>query len=80
MACYAEDHFHAVSESGRHARGRNRRWFERALPVDVILSKTLVMLGVAWPCSGPKIPRPFWQKLTRDDMSGEAFQISRHQK
>jgi dimethylglycine dehydrogenase len=71
VACYAEDHF-MLFGSGTMQEA-HRRWFERALPVDVIYQN----VSDAWhglALSGPK-SRALLAELTRDDISGEAFKF-----
>jgi dimethylglycine dehydrogenase len=71
VACLAEDHF-MIFGSGAMQEA-HRRWFEKDLPADVQYANVSDdWHGIA--LSGPK-SRDLLARITRDDVSGEAFKF-----
>jgi dimethylglycine dehydrogenase len=71
VACLAEDHFMLFGSGAMQEA--HRRWFERSLPDDVSYANVSDdWHGIA--LSGPK-SRALLQKITRDDVSAEAFKF-----
>jgi dimethylglycine dehydrogenase len=71
VACLAEDHFMLFGSGAMQEA--HRRWFEKDLPDDVTYANVSDdWHGIA--LSGPK-SRDLLQRITRDDVSGEAFKF-----
>ncbi|WP_420397653.1 GcvT family protein [Nioella sp.] len=71
VACLAEDHFMLFGSGAMQEA--HRRWFEKDLPADVSYANVSDdWHGIA--LSGPK-SRELLQRITRDDMSAEAFRF-----
>ena len=71
VACLAEDHFMLFGSGAMQEA--HRRWFEKDLPTDVSYANVSDdWHGIA--LSGPK-SRELLQRITRDDVSAEAFKF-----
>jgi dimethylglycine dehydrogenase len=71
VACLAEDHFMLFGSGAM--QDAHRRWFEKDLPADVSYANVSDdWHGIA--LSGPK-SRELLQRITRDDVSAEAFRF-----
>ncbi|GAA6165672.1 FAD-dependent oxidoreductase [Pelagimonas sp. KU-00592-HH] len=71
VACLAEDHFMLFGSGAMQEA--HRRWFEKDLPDDVTYANVSDdWHGIA--LSGPK-SRDLLQRITREDVSGEAFKF-----
>ncbi|MGI3186438.1 GcvT family protein [Nioella aestuarii] len=71
VACLAEDHFMLFGSGAMQEA--HRRWFEKDLPADVTYANVSDdWHGIA--LSGPK-SRDLLARITRDDMSAEAFKF-----
>ncbi|WP_306046676.1 FAD-dependent oxidoreductase [Nioella sp. MMSF_3534] len=71
VACLAEDHFMLFGSGAM--QDAHRRWFEKDLPADVSYANVSDdWHGIA--LSGPK-SRELLQRITRDDVSAEAFKF-----